>query len=76
MCRDQEEQLEMMLGRSRLGVMPSLEGEDTAGGTGMTATCPRSSEEQLDAAAAAGSVRFGCESRPPELLLDAAAATG
>ena len=37
-CRDQEEQLEVMPGRSPLGVMPSLEGEDAAGGTGMTAS--------------------------------------
>ena len=30
----------MMPGRRPLGVMPSLEGEDAAGGTGMTARLP------------------------------------
>jgi hypothetical protein len=38
-------------------VMPSLEGEDAAGGTGMTARRAHVPEEQLDAAAAASSVR-------------------
>jgi len=56
-CRDQEEQLEVLPGRSPLGVMPSLEGEDAAGGTGMTARRAHVPEEQLDAAAAASSVR-------------------
>jgi hypothetical protein len=75
-CRDQEEQLEVMPGRSPLGVMPSLEGEDAAGGTGMTARRVHVPEEQLDTAAAASSVRCCCESRPPGLLLDAEAAAG
>ena len=76
-CRDQEEQLEVLPGRSPLGVMPSLEGEDAAGGTGMTARRAHVPEEQLDAAAAASSMRCCCESRPaPGLLLDAEAATG
>ena len=75
-CRDQEEQLEVMPGRSPLGVMPSLEGEDAAGGTSMTARRAHVPEKQLDAAASASSVRCCCESRPPELLLDAEAAAG
>ena len=75
-CRDQEEQLEVMPGRSPLGVMPSLEGEDAAGGTSMTARRAHVPEKQLGAAASASSVRCCCESRPPELLLDAEAAAG
>jgi hypothetical protein len=76
-CRDQEEQqLEVMPGRSPLGVRPSHEGKDAAGGTGMTARRTYVLEEQLDAAAAASSMRCCCVSRPPGLLLDAKAAAG
>ena len=67
---------------TRRDVEGCLEGEDAAGGTGMTARRAYVPEEHaLDAAAAAAaaaasSVRCCCESRPPRLLLDAEAAAG